>query len=291
VFGENEALSSLFVPTADGWRLSVNVFEPKRSPQNSVLLIFPAMGAPARAYHRVAEAFEQKGYPVVAVDSRGTGESKPTPSRRVDYGMDAYLYADWPAVVDWVRRRYPDRRLILFGHSLGGQLSALYSGLHPGHEDALILLASGSADYRNWDVPYRWGAWALYRSFCLLSRAFGYLPGQRVGWGCAIARTVVKDWARWGMTGRYVGTRGEEWDSLFGRVTIPVLAISFSDDRILAPRRSVDDLIRRLRHAALTRWHLTPSELGRKTVGHFGSLKGGDLLWEKVHGWLETEVT
>lgn len=61
----------------------------------------------------------------IHVDPRGIGDSGPLPSATIDYGIIKHLECDWPAVVGWVKSQYPSAPIVLLGHSLGGQLSAI----------------------------------------------------------------------------------------------------------------------------------------------------------------------
>lgn len=255
-----------------------------------ILLIFPAMGAPAKAYFGFAAHMAARGYPTIAVDPRGSGASPPRPSRRRDHGVDAHLDHDWPAVVAWARERHGDRPLVLIGHSFGGHLSSLYMGLNPGLVQALVLLATSDLNPRNWGFPGGLVVRLNFAVFALIARALGYLPGHRLGWGAPIARQVILDWAGWGLSARYRGSRGQDLDAALGQIGAPVLAISFHDDTRLGPKRAIDVFCARLSAAAITRWHLAPGDLGRERVGHFGHLKECEQLWDRIDAWLEETI-
>jgi predicted alpha/beta hydrolase len=276
------------VTTADGWELAVNAFDPPGGgdPGRPLVLVFPAMGAPARIYQGLAAHLAGRGSPSVTVDPRGVGSSTPRPSRAVDYGIDDHIEEDWPAAVAWARERYPGRPLALVGHSLGGHLSAFYAGLNPGEVAALVLLTASHVHHRNWGFPAGFGALATFQAMALCARALGYFPGQRLGWGMPIARQVILDWARWGASGRFWGTAGGDLDAALARVEAPTLAVSFSDDRRFGPKRAVDRFAAMLVSAPVTRWHLTPRELGRDRVGHFGHLRELPELWDRIDLWL-----
>jgi predicted alpha/beta hydrolase len=244
------------------------------------------MGAPARIYGEAAAALAASGCAAVTVDPRGIGQSGPAPSRRIDYGIDSFLEQDWPAVTDWTRQRYPGRPLVLLGHSLGGMVSALYAGLAPERVDGLVLLTTSHVHYRHWPAPIGWLVRCNFAAFAAVARLVGYFPGQRLGWGSPIARQVVIDWARWGTTGRYHSPSAGDTDSLLARVAMPVLSISFSDDRKFGPRRAVDGFCERLEAADLERWHLDPNDVGRQRVGHFGHLRDCPQFWQRVAEWL-----
>ena len=73
-------------------------------------------------------------------------------------------------------------------------------------------------------------------------------------------------------------------------VSAPALAISFSDDRMLAPKRTVDVLFSEyFTRAPLTRWHFRPQDLGVKAIGHSGYFDPSvcpEGLWQATSRWL-----
>jgi predicted alpha/beta hydrolase len=275
------------IRASDGCSLSALTLDTEDASEFApVILIFPAMAAPARAYRKMGRFFTARGYRVILAQPRGIGPSGEVPSRRVDYGIEAHLDSDWPAFVEWVQAQYSRAPLVLLGHSLGGQLSAIYAGRAGGQVAGLVLLNASFVHYRNWDLPYRPLLWCIFRCCSLLARCSGYFPGNRLGLGHRVSKGVVQDWARWGLTGRYTDTDGGDLERDLASVTAPVLSISFSDDRFYAPERAVDEFVRRVVSAVVTRWHLSPGELQRKAMGHFGHLRDGQPLWERIHIWL-----
>jgi len=275
--------------TGDGWYLALRDFSTAANdPGKPVILVFAAMGAPARAYRRLARWFANAGYAIATVDTRGTGESTPQPKRGIDFGVSQHLYQDWPAAIAWARANYPDRKIVLLGHSIGGQLSSIYAGQNPSTVSALVLLTTTSVWWkssRSW--KRRLGALVMFSVFALTSRLLGWFPGHRFNWGLPLARQVVLDWAHWGFSGSYFDTGRRNLDPALASVTLPTLSISFADDTRLAPKEACDNFVRRMPQAKLTRWHLTPEEIGLKEVSHFTHLRGAPELWRRIDAWLQ----
>ena len=281
------------VQTRDGWQLALRDFSPSTPHRDKpVILVFAAMGAPARAYRRMCRWFAAQGYPIGTLDLRGTGESPPHPRRGVDFGISKHLYEDWPAAIAWARSSYPGHRLVLLGHSIGGQLSGIHAGLNPGQVSALVLLTTTSVWWRSTPYPNRWvrGLY-MFAAFSLWARRHGWLDGAVFNWGLPLARQVVLDWARWGFTGKYSDSEGRNLDGALASVTLPVLSISFSDDRRLALKEACDDYVRRMPRARLTRWHLDPEEIELAEAGHFAHLRGAESLWRRIDRWLHSALS
>jgi predicted alpha/beta hydrolase len=286
---ESETGRLIKLRTRDNWYLALRDFSPPQTdPDKPVILVFAAMGAPARAYRRLARWFAVQGYAIATVDTRGTGESTPHPRRGVDYGISQHLYEDWPAAIGWARASHPGRRIVLLGHSIGGQLSSIYAGQNPGAVAALVLLTTTSVWWKSgksW--KRRLGALAMFSTFALVSRLMGWFPGHRFNWGLPLARRVVLDWAHWGFTGHYWNTERRNLDPVLASVALPALSISFTDDKRLAPKRACDDFVRRMPQAPLTRWHLAPEEIGLQEASHFTHLRGAPELWRRIDRWLQ----
>ncbi len=282
----------MWLDTPSHWRLALRDFSPPApDPDKPVILVFAAMGAPARAYRRLARWFAGQGYPIATLDLRGTGESLPIPRRGIDFGVSQHLYEDWPAAVGWVQRSWPGRKLVLMGHSIGGQLSGVYAGQNPGAVAALVLLTTTSVWFRATPFLMRQlrGLY-MFTAFSLWARRHGWLDGAVFNWGLPLARQVVLDWARWGFSGRYSDSEKRNLDGAIAAVELPVLSVSFSDDARLAPKEACDDYVRRMPKAKLTRWHLTPGDVGLPEAGHFAHLRGADQFWRRIDLWLKETI-
>lgn len=267
---------------ADGCPLQIYGYLPAEAKGTSVLL-FPAMGVPGRAYAKFSNALAGRGHPVFVTDLRGTGESGPPPSRKVDFNYDTYLYSDWPAVITAVRQAMPTGKLTLAGHSIGAQLNLIYSGQNPGAADALALMTPNTSYYKCFP-----GASALRFRFWFhlmpaLVSLVGYFPGHRLGFGGKNAAGVIRDWAYTGRTGRFRGSDGRDLEPAFRDVQTPVAAISFADDA-LAPRAAADSLLGRLNPALLSRLDIEPK--AGAALGHFGWMRDTGTYLDWLSDWL-----
>ena len=112
------------------------------------ILIAPAMGVPARTYLALAAELQSLGYSAATFDMRGIGRSSIRASRDNDFGYFDMVAEDFPAAVKTLESELPNRQLVLFGHSLGGQLSCLYLSQNPDAAKALILSASCSVHHK-----------------------------------------------------------------------------------------------------------------------------------------------
>jgi alpha-beta hydrolase superfamily lysophospholipase len=130
--------------THDGVALRTATWKGEGEPQRGMLIVH-GLGEHIGRWDHVARFFAERGYEVAAFDLRGHGESGGTKAY-VDT-FDEYL-DDLQGIVEsgLVRTDLP---WVLYGHSLGGLICAMYLGEDRPHPDAAIL----SAPALDADVP------------------------------------------------------------------------------------------------------------------------------------------
>ncbi len=272
------------VTAADGAASKITAFTADHAANAPVLVCMPAMGAAARFYEPLAEPIVREGWRFVTADLRGIGSSAVRVKRGVGFGYREMVESDWPAVVQKTKEMFPGAPVYLLGHSLGGQLSALYLAENPGAVAGLILVAAPSVHWRGWDTPLNAGVLAGTQAACAVSALLGYFPGRKLGFGGTEARGVIRDWARQARTGRYE-PRGAsvDYERLLAELEAPILAFSFEDD-FLSPPRAVGNLLAKMRKARVTHVTLTGAALD-----HFQWVKKPEALVEKVREWLPSD--
>jgi len=279
--------SDAMVEMGDGTRLPVEVFAPQDALGGPTVICVPAMGVRARSYRRVAQALAAAGCMAVTTDLRGHGHSPVRPSRDNDFGYHDLISADLAAIVTWARNRWPDRPLILLGHSLGGQLGALYAGAFPGHLDGLALVAAWSVGHRGWNLPMNLGVLLGSQVARLVADVFGVFPGKTLRFAGVEARGVIRDWSVNARTGRYqLAGSPVDYEQALRDVRTPTLAVSFEVDA-LAPRRACRNLLDKLERAPVTEVHLDRAAMGDHT-GHFGWLRSPSIVTGPVTEWVRT---
>jgi predicted alpha/beta hydrolase len=240
--------------------------------------LWPAMGVPARYYRPFATALRGHGWQVVVADLRGTGTSRPRPSRHSRYGL-ADLVDDVGAVQEAVRERYGRRRELLLGHSLGGQAILLHEGLsEQSTVDTIALVAVGLPYFRGY--PPRRGAVVLpyTQAIAATSALLGVWPGWT--FGGRQARGVIRDWAYTARTGRYPRLDGVDAEAALGTVSTRVLSVSLDGDD-LTPPGTCDHLAAKLTKAPVTREHYSAVQAGTE-LDHFRWVRAGEPLAARI---------
>jgi predicted alpha/beta hydrolase len=273
------------VRTPDGVRFTVRALR-RDDPTAAVVLVLPAMGATARFYLPFAQELHRAGLTVALVDLRGHGESTPAVVRGSRFGYREMFGPDLDAVLDAVRSALPAAPVFLLGHSLGGQLALLSAVRREPDLDGVVLIAAGSVWFRGFGLLRGLRNLFFSQLFALLATAFGYWPGDRLGFGGRESAGVMRDWARQGRTGRYrFPGAATDVERGLGELRLPVLAVGVDNDT-LAPPGCVDHLCGKIPRAALTRWQYTDEAAGGKRVDHFRWVRHNTALAGHVAAWI-----
>lgn len=264
------------VPAGDPWP------EDTTAP---VAVIWPAMGTPARYYRRFAAELSSRGMGVLVVDLRGTGTSSPRASRASRYGY-AELASDVSAVLDLPSLK--GRRIILVGHSLGGQACVLHLALKANapqaaleaepRVDGLALVAVGLPYFRVYGRRRSLGVLAFSQGIAGTAAVLGVWPGW--GFGGRQARGVISDWGFTARRGRFPQLRGVDVEARLTDIRTPVLAVSVDNDQF-TPASTLDHLVSKLDSAPVERVHFTTAEAGAP-LDH--------MIWVRASGPLAARI-
>ena len=262
--------------TADdghGWNLAAAVpAQPK-----AALLWLPAMGVAAKHYRPLAEALAAHGIAVFLHEMRGNGSSNLRASRNTDWGYRQILVLDLPASQAAMQRHcdIPARSIgghSIGGHSIGGQLATCYLAMKPEDFSRLWLVASGTPYWHTFPAPMRHLLPLLYQFAPWLAERRGALPGRKLGFGGEEARTLMRDWARVGLSGRYAASGLDiDLESAMAKVEVQAQAILLDRDRF-APTRSTQALLEKLPRSQSSLTTLDSAALGA-SADHFAWMK------------------
>ncbi|MPZ28035.1 MAG: alpha/beta fold hydrolase [Micromonosporaceae bacterium] len=226
--------------------------EPDRPVAGVRVVIWPAMGVPARFYRPFATALREAGLSVAIADLRGTGASTPRATLRSRYGYGE-LAEDVGAVLAALP---PDRRrrpVLLVGHSLGGQACLLHLARAGDHGVAgLALVAVGLPYWRVYRGRRRLVVLPFTQAIHATAAVLRVWPGW--GFGGRQAHGVIRDWSFTARTGRFPTVGGVDLDAAVAAVRTPVLAVSLERDQY-TPAPTVDHLVGKLAAAPVQREH------------------------------------
>lgn len=272
--------ASIAVDSGDGHHSDL-IWIPAPRARRAVLWL-PALGVAARHYVPFAHAAAAHGVSVAIHEWRGHGSSSWRASRARDWGYRTLLERDIPASIHALRRLHPGLTGI-GGHSLGGQLASCSAALAPGVFGTLWLVASGAPYWRAFPRPLRHALPLAYRFLPWLARRSGALPGRRIGFGGNEAATVMHDWSRTALSGRYAV---EGWDAeieaAMASLDIAIDAVGFDDDW-LAPPGSLEYLLAKMPSAQARSTRLGAALLGTR-ADHFAWMQAPEVVLRQLCG-------
>ena len=279
--------------TSDGVRLSATLFHPANDNRRAVA-IQAATGTPQEYYAKFAAYLAERGFTVLTYDYRGIGRSRARAADGVTLAplaeeratMREWATLDIPAALDALERAAPDTRLMVIGHSFGGQIYGLLP--QRARIAALLLAGSQSAYWRHWSGVHRLGMWAFTHLFIPgITRIYGYAAASRIGMGEDLPAGVALEWVSWCRHPEYVvGALGAH--AGYAEVRAPLRIVAATDDRY-APLKAVEALIALYPAARGEIRRVAPQEVGAQRIGHFGYFRDRfrDTIWREAADWLE----
>ena len=251
------------------------------------VLVAPATGVPSRFYLPFLLFLRDRGFSSLVFDYRGVGASrhcdaKASSARKQDWGE-----LDMPAALEALSSRAPGLPLTLVGHSAGGQLMGLMDNV--ASLERIVQVSASSGYIGGMKLRTRLICWALLTIYIpLCCWIFGYAKTAVIGWGEDLPKRVALQWARWCRTKGYL-------ESDFGasiathhyeELRCPVLNLSAEDDP-LATAENVEDLLRLMPNARVTRRRLRPSDYALEHIGHVGFFRRSHkALWGEIEEFL-----
>ena len=280
------ARESIVFATRDAFQLTGTLFIPEKP--RALVLVCAAIGLRQQFYWSFAEWLTSQDFGVMTFDYRGIGASlnvssvRHSRAKKQDWG--AY---DMPAALDYLARRFPNLPVHLVGHSAGGQLI----GLMPNYRrlSRVVTFASSSGFLQNIAPRLRPFATILLKAYIPISaKLLGFVPTRWLGWGENLPAQVALQWAAWCTKPGYVlnafGT--EITEHFYREIDMPILWLTATDDPIATPE-NVDDMLRLLESAPVTRRRIDPGDFALKQIGHIDFFrKRNAKLWPMVTDWL-----
>lgn len=277
------------VHAPDGHRFGATLHA-AASPSAPLLLFMPAMGTRSRFYNGFGVAMAEAGVSFASCDWRGIESSSMRASHGTDFGYRHLVEQDISAVVATLRAKLPKAPLWIGGHSLGGQLSALFASREPERVSGLVLIAAGTVHFSAWARTGALRILALTQSATLISRVVGHFPGRRIGFAGREARGVIGDWAATARSGRYrVRGSAHDYEHAMRRLDKPVLALGFEADT-LAPAKATEGLLIKLPRCRRTHLRWSAAESGGVALDHFSWAKRPDLVVPTVSRWVQEQT-
>lgn len=273
----------LEVETRDGHRYELIRCGPPAAA--STMLLVPGMGISARQYIEFGDRMGGHGVRVLIHEWRGNGSSSIRAARDRDWNYRELVEIDLAASLDRACEA-ADGRVVLAGHSLGAQLAALAAARQPERAAGLALIAGGVPHTALYPLRLKLVLHVMFRAFPLLCAIVGYLPGRTIRFGGREARSVIGDWCRTGLTGRYdLDSLSFDAESALRQLQIPLLAVNMADDAWV-PEESLEALVGKMPGCAPSRAMLREADLGGRRADHFTWMRRPEATARVVHDWM-----
>lgn len=276
---------------ADGATLPATIQRARDGDPGSrpAVVIAPALGVPRRFYLKFAAYLGDRGYDSLCFDYRGI-EGAGREIDLADVRLEHWGERDLQAALLAARARFGDGPLYLVGHSIGGQIPGLAAA---SETLAGLVLVAASAPYpARYPLRDRLQIELMWRVLVPLLGRGRLFPARKVGFASIdLPGSVVRRWRDWGLTPDYLFDARHGLDTTrYARLTLPLLAWSFSDDSY-ASRAAVEALLAHYPAARLTHRHVDPKP--GQVLGHFGYFRESqrDTLWRETADWLEAART
>jgi pimeloyl-ACP methyl ester carboxylesterase len=123
--------ASYIVPTSRGYSISLKRFLPERENKTGkTLLMIPGFFCNRSIFDQMArEMAFRYGYKVISLDCRGRAKSTlPDGWFNEAWSIDDFINEDFPKALAWINEQYPDERIVVYGHSMGGLIARCYTG-------------------------------------------------------------------------------------------------------------------------------------------------------------------
>jgi len=285
--GNSYTTDELKIILSDGVNSHVTLYQPK-SDYSYLLFCLPAMGVRAKFYFTLAQTLSQYNLGVACVGWRGTEKSSGHSPKKFDWGWERLLI-DIHEQYLFIKQRFPKKKLVLVGHSLGGQLALLFTARFNPDIEKLVLLATCSPYHVGWSGLNRLKVVMASLLFPLVSSVLGYFPGRKLGFAGIEAKTVIKDWSRVIRTGEF-----RPQDSIFDHESAlssfdsraKILSVLFADD-FLSPQPANKELLSKLNDRAdIDHLMIKAEMLGLTEVNHFNWARKPQHLSKVIKHWI-----
>lgn len=263
---------------------TVAVAEYGRADRDSgpTVVFLPALGVPLSYYGRFLASWADRGRHVLGVELRGGPQSPVANLRRAAFGYSQLVTADLPAVFE-LDAIAGAGKVVLVGHSLGGQLALLATASGTVQPNAVVTVATGTSSpasqpTRAARLRRRIGVRTVHTVIGVL----GYWPGHRLGFGGRQPKLLMTDWAYEGRHGRYrLAGDTTDYEAALATLAPPTLVIGLDGDHLVPPR-AVAHLADRL-----------PGHVERRTLAddraghHFTwARRRPEQMIDEIEGWL-----
>lgn len=269
---------------SDAYELDAEIYKAGDN-QNPIILLNGATAVRKEFYAGFAKYLQENGFTCITYDYRGIGKSKPKGGLK---NMTT-KYLDWAtldmtAALKFTKDKFPDKKILILGHSVGGQMAGLIQNLELA--DALLGFGCSSGYWGNMKFMDRLKSHYFFKIIRPISHLlFGFTAAKKLGIMEDLPSNVSNDWRKWCSVPQYFFDKKYIDEILpyskYSDMGIPVKMIHATDDYIGTPK-NIEGFwsnVKSSKGLVLEKWH--PADFGLKEIGHFGPFqkKFQNTLW------------
>lgn len=246
---------------------------------SKIVIIVSAAGVLQSFYRNLAQFLQTNGISVITFDYTGVGKSLYGNIKKENCSLANWGNRDLEAVIIHTIKTFPHHKLILLGHSIGGQLIGLAPSSYMA--DKIILIAAQSGYWKFWKGVSKIRMWANWHLLVpILTKVFRYLPSEKFSRMESLPKNVAEEWAKWCRSSDYLFASFSHNNLYFDKIKCKLTSITIDDD-FFAPKKSVEWLTAKFENASIKSLHFIPENFKTLKIGHFSLFteKFKDSIW------------
>ncbi len=251
----------------------------------AVVVIAPATGVRKEVYFSFASYLQASSVAVLIFDYVGVGLTATAANQTRT--VSQWIKLDLNAVLDFALNRYAEHRVMLLGHSLGGQFIGVLPNAH--RLSKIVMVAVGIGYWKLMGFPQKyWYRFATHLLLPVLASMGGSFPPRWSGWkGEQLPRPAALEWSRWCRSPAYAFRYLSAEDlNATARLTVPTLALLFSDDAI-GTSSAASRLLGYYEQLPVEKRVICAKTGNNNRIGHTGFFsRKSKALWPELLGWI-----
>ncbi|WP_081658840.1 alpha/beta hydrolase family protein [Terrimonas ferruginea] len=258
-------MHSFTINTGNHQAISCSLYEAPAA--DKIMIIVSAAGVVQSFYKKIAEFFRHNNISSITFDYTGIGQSLHVNIEAESCSLTSWGSRDLEAVINHTITTFPNHKIILLGHSIGGQLIGLAPSSYMA--DKIILVAVQSGYWRFWKGFAKIKMWVNWHLLVpALTKGFGYLPSKKISRLENLPGNVAQEWAKWCRNRNYLFSCFAHNNLYFDKLKCNITSISMDDD-FFAPPKSVEWLTAQFTNAGIKRLRFSPGNFNALKIGHF----------------------
>lgn len=235
-----------------------------------VLIIASATGVKQGYYQKFAQFIAAHEIAVITFDYFGIGGSLSQPIKSLQNNAADWGRNDLESIIQYAFTQFPDSKIAVLGHSIGGQII----GLAPSSNklNKIILVAAQSGYWKYWKGIGKvkmWFNW--YVLFPVVIQLFGYLNAKKLSGMENLPKKVANQWRNWGKDRDYI-MGDSSIEKYYENIEVNLTAYAIEDDEF-APMEAAIWMSDQYKNANRKFIELKPSNFTVQKIGHFGPFK------------------